>query len=376
MDRKNNGSRSRVRYAVAGLGYTSQAAVLPAFAHADNSELRALITSDPDKASELGRKYRISNIFGYGNYEEYLRSGDVDAIYIAEPNHLHREFTVRSARAGVHVLCEKPMAVTAPECEEMISVCRESGVLLMIAYRLHFEEANLEAIRIGRSGELGDLRIFNSVFSQQVVKGSVRVEQSIPAGRGTLYDMGVYCINAARYLFRDEPVEVSALSAASADERFQNIDEMTSAVLRFPEERLASFTSSFGAAPVSEYQLVGTRGSLKVHSAYEFTEPIRHTLTLGDGKPKVREFPKRDQFAQELIYFSDCIRSGREPEPSGVEGLADVRIIEALYKSAMTQTAVRLGPFEKQRYASRNQQITRPPVSELDLVHAESPSGR
>jgi glucose-fructose oxidoreductase len=366
----------KIRYAVAGLGYISQAAVLPAFAHASNSELVALITSDTEKARELGRRYRVDRIHGYDAYDECLRSGEVDAVYIALPNHMHRDFTVRAAQAGVHVLCEKPMAVTASECEEMITACKRSSVLLMIAYRLHFEEANLEAIRIGNSGELGELRIFSSVFAQQVEKGNVRVEAPLPAGGGTLYDMGIYCINAARYLFQDEPVEVTALSAAKDDDRFDNIDEMTSAVMRFPNERLAAFTSSFGAASVSEYTLLGTEGSLRMEQAYEFSEPIRQIVNRGNGKPSIKEFSKRDQFAPELVYFSDCIANGREPEPSGQEGLADVRIIEAIYKSAMTQEPVTLPRFEKHHYPSPQQRKSAPPVEEPELVHARSPSGR
>lgn len=367
---------ARIRYAVAGPGYRDPAAILPVFAHADNSEVSAVIAPDPEQAGELGRKYRVSRVYSYDNYEECLRSGDVDAVYIAVPNHLHCGFTVRAAQAGVHVLCETPMAVTTSECEEMITACRQNGVLLMIAYHLHFQEANLEAIRVGQSGQLGALRIFNSVLSQQMVKGNIRIGQSSPAGGGTLYDIGVRCIHAARCLFRDEPVEVTAFSAASADERFKNIDEMTSAVMRFPGERLASFTTSFGAAAASEYILLGTHGSLKAQFAYGYAEPVRHVLTIGDSKPKVREFSRRDQFAPLLIYFSDCIRSGREPEPSAAEGLADVRVIEAIYRSAMAQQPVRLGPFEKWRYPSTNQKISQPPVPKSDLVHAGSSSDR
>lgn len=255
----------------------------------------------------------------------------MDAVYIALPNHLHCQYTVGAARRGVHVLCEKPMAPTEEDCEHMIEAVEQNNVKLMVAYRLHFEEGNLEAIRIAQSGELGELRIFSSVFTQQVAEGNVRVAPE--PGRGTVFDMGVYCINAARYLFRGEPVEVMAFTANNGEERFRDSEEMTSAIMKFPQERLAQFTVSFGAAPVDMFSLVGTKGSLRLQPAYDYTSEIKHYLTAGGGT-KERTFPKRDQFGPELLYFADCILKNKDPEPSVEEGYIDVRIVNAIYKSA------------------------------------------
>jgi predicted dehydrogenase len=156
----------KVRYAVVGLGHISQVALLPAFKHAKNSELAALVSDDSKKRKELAKRYRLNpeSTYSYEEYEQCLKSGDVDAVYIGLPNHLHCEYTVQAARAGVHVLCEKPMAVNEKECEQMIAACEESRTKLMIAYRLHFEEANLEAVKIATSGKLGNLRIFSSTL--------------------------------------------------------------------------------------------------------------------------------------------------------------------------------------------------------------------
>jgi glucose-fructose oxidoreductase len=140
-----------------------------------------------------------------------LKSGQIDAVYVALPNHMHADFSIAAARAGVYVLCEKPMAVTETECQDMIDAARQAGVRLMIAYRLHFEEGNLEAVRTANSGQLGELRIFKSTFTQQVHEGNVRLSAS--SGGGSLEDMGIYCINAARYLFRSAPTEVFAFSS-------------------------------------------------------------------------------------------------------------------------------------------------------------------
>jgi glucose-fructose oxidoreductase len=207
----------------------------------------------------------------------------------------------------------------------------------------------------------------------QVEEGNIRLQKDL--GGGTLYDIGIYCINAARYLFQAEPVEVFAFSANSGDERFQEVDEMISATLRFPNERLASFTCSFGAADVSAYEIVGTKGRLKVDPAYEVAGELRHELTV-NGKPRKQTFSQRDQFAPELLYFSDCIIKDQDPEPSGTEGLADVRIIRALYRSTRVGHPIKLGDFEKSDRPGPEQEIRRPPVSEPDLIHATSPSGK
>lgn len=365
----------RVRYAVAGLGYIAQGAMLPAFGHArEKSELVALISDDADKLRVLGRKYRVNHQFTYQNFEAGLRDAEVDAVYIALPNHMHREYTVRAANAGVHVLCEKPMAVTEADCEEMIRACDQAGVKLMIAYRLHFDEANMRAVELVASGRLGEPRIFDSVFTMQVKEGDIRLNPREQGG-GTLYDIGIYCINAARYLFRDEPIEVMARSADNGERRFREpgVEEMTSAVLRFPGGRLATFTTSFGAADVSRLQVVGTDGDLVMDPAYEYAKPLSHRVTVG-GRSTTRRFPRRDQFAPELVHFSECVMSGEDPGPNGWEGLADVRVIRALYASADSGRAVELGPFGRSSRPDLSQEMQKPPVDKPKLVKAESPS--
>lgn len=259
--------QGKVRYAVIGLGHIAQAAVLPAFAHASrNSELAALVSDDDVKLRKLGRKYGIRARYDYAHFDECLQSG-IDALYITLPNHLHREYAERAARAGVHVLCEKPMALSETDCQAMIRAADKAGVKLMVAYRLHFEAANLSALEAVRLRKIGEPRIFDSVFTMQVQEGNIRLRRE--TGGGTLWDIGIYCINGARYLFRDEPEEVFAYTANNGEKRFREVDEMTSAILRFPRQRLASFTCSFGASDVAAYQVVGTKGDVRVDPAYE-----------------------------------------------------------------------------------------------------------
>jgi predicted dehydrogenase len=369
MSRKSN---RKIRYAVVGLGQLAQVAVLPAFKKAPNCELVAIVSDDAEKRHKIGKKYGLSHVYSYDDYEKALLP--VDAVYIVLPNHLHREYTVRAAKTGVHVLCEKPMAVTEADCEAMIDVANQNDVKLMIAYRLHFEKGNLEAMRLAETGKLGKLRIFNSEFTQQVVADNIRVTELVENGGGPVYDMGVYCVNAARYLFRAEPIEVFACSANNGESRFRKVDEMTSVTMRFPEDRLATFICSFGAADISRYSLIGTKGLLTADPAYDYTVAIKHRLTMGE-KMITRNFPKRDQFAAELIYFSDCILRGKEPEPSGLEGLADVRIVRAAYQSARTGRVVELPELPPKKRPTSQQNIHRPPHNKPKTVNVQSPSG-
>ena len=372
MNRRSKTKSNKIRYAVVGLGHIAQVAVLPAFKNATNSELVAIVSGEQEKRAKLAKKYRLEHSYKYDDYDQVL--AQVDAVYLAVPNHLHREYAVRAAQANVHVLCEKPMAVTEEDCQAMIDAANEGGMKLMIAYRLHFEAGNLEAIRLAESGTLGKPRIFTSEFAQQVTEDNPRVTESVERGGGPLYDMGVYCINAARYLFRDEPIEVFAAAANDGEKRFQKVEEMTSVVMRFPEERIATFTCSFGAADVSRYTLIGTEGLLTADPAYEYAMEIKHHLTIG-GKTKTRTFPKRDQFAPELIYFSDCILNNKEPEPSGLEGMADVRIVQAIYDSAKTGRVIELPELPAKKRPTARQEIHRPAHAKPKTVRAKSPSG-
>jgi predicted dehydrogenase len=372
---KNKSRPQRLRWAVVGQGYFAQAAVLPAFAHARrSSELVALFSDDEKKRKKLGKKYGAAHALPYESYDDLLASGEVDAVYLALPNHLHREYTVRAAAAGVHVLVEKPMAVTEAECREMIDACRNGQVKLMVAYRLHLEPANLAAVDLARRGKLGEVRYFSSVFSLPVREGNIRTGPTARGG-GPLYDVGIYCINAARYLFQAEPTEVTALVARRpGDERFSETDEQVSASLRFPGERLATFTASFGAADASWYVLVGQKGSLRLEPAYEYAEPMTLQTRLGD-KVKEKVFKKRDQVAAELEYFAECVARDREPEPSGWEGLHDVRIIEALLASAAQGKAVAVDLPDRRQRPTGKQAITRPPVPAMPaLINVEPPS--
>ena len=362
----------KIRYAVVGLGYISQIAVLPAFAHAKkNSDLTAIVSGDETKLQKLARKYKVPNTYSYEQYDECLKSGLIDAVYIALPNNMHSAYAQAAAKAGIHVLCEKPMAVNEEECKAMIDVAEHAKVKLMIAYRLHFEKGNLSAIATIQKGTIGDPRIFSSNFCQQVTEGNSRLDGELAGG--PLYDIGIYCINAARNLFQAEPSEVFAFAASSNDKRFAEVPEMSSALLRFPDDRLASFTCSFGATDRSTFEVIGTKGVLKMDPAYEMVGDLKSELTVGQRRTKAR-FAKRDQFGPELAYFSDCVINNKEPEPGGLEGLADVRVINALLESQNSGRVVKVAPVDVGKRPDMDQEIHKPAVAKPKLFKAAAPS--
>lgn len=362
----------KIRYAVVGLGHIAQVAVLPAFKSArKNSELVALVSGNPTKLKTLGRKYQVKNLFSYDEYEECLRSGLIDAVYIATPNINHRYFTELAARYGVHVLTEKPMAIGSEDGIAMVKAARKARIKMMVAYRLHFDPANLRAIEIANSGKLGDLKIFNSVFTFQVTdRKNIRLQHDM--GGGPLYDIGIYCLNAARYLFKDEPLECFAMAVSSDDPRFDEVEEMVSVTLRFPKARLANFVVSFGAAANSTYDLLGSKGTLRLEHAYDYVEDMILKTNISDRTSK-RTFKKHDQFAPELEYFSECILKDMEPEPSSEEGLLDIKVIEAIYDSIRSRRPVRIETFKKMTRPTRRQEFKKPAHRKPETVHVRGP---
>ena len=258
-----------MRFAVVGLGHIAQAAVLPAFKHArPHVELTALVSDTPAKLAKLGRRYGVKTLCSYDDARDLFSSGEIDAVYIALPNTLHAAWTIRAAEAGLHVLCEKPLATTVQDCERMIEACERNGVHLMTAYRLHFERCNLEVADIVRRKRIGEARYFDSQFSMQVKADNIRLKREL--GGGPEWDIGIYCQNAARYVFADEPTQVWATATNSGDRRFTEVPETVHVIMKFPRERIANFVCSFGAADRSRYEVVGTKGSVVVDPAFEY----------------------------------------------------------------------------------------------------------
>ena len=364
----------KVRYAAVGAGWITQEDFLPGVAHTGNSVLAALVTGDPAKAEEIAAKYDIPHTTDYAGFDALLHSGDIDAIYLATPNTLHRDFAVPALEAGIHVLCEKPMAPTEEDCRAMIDAAKRGNAKLMIAYRLHFEEGNIAAIEAVQGGKIGEPRIFSSVFCQQVSGANHRAEGALWAG--PLPDMGPYPINAVRHLFAAEPTEAFAFAHRRPEPRFAEIDEMITVVLRFPGQRVAQFTVSYGANSFGKYTVAGTKGTLEVDPGYGWDKERTLRLTIGEEDPEETSYDMVDEFGGETLYFSNCILDDCDPEPDGWEGLADVRVIKAIEESVRTGQPQKIEalPPRPQR-PNREQLVSLRAVEAGELVHAAPPEG-
>lgn len=365
-------SGRKVRYAFVGLGDIAQEAMLPGVEHTGNSSIAAFVTDDPAKAAALGKRYGVERHGGYDDFAALLASGEIDAIYLATPNWRHAEFAIPALAAGIHVLCEKPLEVSAAKCREILAAQRASTAKLMVAYRLHFEPGTLDAIGRIRAGDLGELVAASSLFGQMVDPDNHRARNGVEAG--PLLDMGPYPINALRYLFGEEPVEVvSAVASRHPECGFADLDDTFAVTLRFPQDRLAQFIVSYAMSSVGRIAVVGTKGSLALDPAFTYGEPIEQFVTI-DGKKSHEAFAATDQFGGELHYFSDCILEGRDPEPDAEEGLADLRVIDGVLAALASGRAQPLEPFERTRRIDPETQVRKlSPKKPPEPVHAKSP---
>ncbi len=322
----------QIGFAVVGLGTVARTSVLPAFAAiGGNSRLVAVVSGDRTKAQIVAREFKAA-AYHYDELRQCLQREDVNAVYIALPNSLHCDYAVEAARAGVHVLCEPPMAITADECRRMIRTCQTNRVKLMIAYRLHVRPAVVRALGLVRAGHVGIPKTFSADFTTRIEDPeNTRLQRRL--GGGTVYHLGVECIHAARSVLGAEPAQVMAMTARTSRRYGGDVDEGAVALIRFPDERLAHFHSSFGEEPRSAFTIFGEEGSIHVLNAFTPTLPS-HLVTVKRGERHEQTFEPTDEYAAVLAYFADAIREDRQPAPSGIEGLQDTRLIEAIYRSS------------------------------------------
>jgi len=371
-------SENKVRYAFVGLGDIAQEDMMPGVEHTGNSEITALVTSDDMKAALVGKKYGVDATYSYDEFADALSSGLFDAIYVATPNWRHAEFIVPSLEAGIHVLTEKPLEVSTAKCGEILHTAEESGAKLMVAYRLHFEPGTLDTIDKIRSGLIGHVHLFASTFTQFLDPANHRAHNGELAG--PVMDMGPYPVNAARYVFEDEPEEVvSAAGTKHPESGFgQDFFDTVAVTLRFPGNRLAQFNLSYFGNPADSFIAVGTNGTIQLDPAYTFGSSIRQITTIGAEKSE-QSFKNTDQFGGEMKYFSHCILNNEEPEPNAEEGLADVRVLEAILEALESGRSVPLGPVTAEsfrrdrRIDTKAQRMALRAVSTPELVHASNP---
>ncbi|HEY1536140.1 MAG TPA: Gfo/Idh/MocA family oxidoreductase, partial [Polyangiaceae bacterium] len=339
----------RLGVAVVGLGHLALQQILPAFGASQLCKVAALVTGDADKGHAVAARYGVNpkNILNYANYDRLKELAEIDLVYIALPNSMHAEFTVRAAHAGKHVLCEKPMATSVSDCQRMIAACAEAKKKLMIAYRMQYEPYNREMIRLARSGALGKLKSFVASNGQaQGDQQQWRLKKAL-AGGGALVDVGIYCLNAARYICGEEPIEVQAMQYSTpGDPRFTEVEEQVNFNLRFPSGFTASCYTSYGCHDSKRYRVMGSLGWAELDPAFPYSGQAMRTARKGDKDEAITQprLEAKNQFALELDHLADCVLTDRKPHTPGEEGMQDMKLIAAIYDAAASGATVKLAP--------------------------------
>ncbi|MGN6645279.1 MAG: Gfo/Idh/MocA family protein [Cytophaga sp.] len=341
----------RIGYAIVGLGHLALEQVLPSFGACEKSKITALVSGNRDKALTVAKQYGVSekSIYDYQNFDSIKNNPDVDVVYIILPNCMHAEFTIRSAKAGKHVLCEKPMANTVAECEQMIKACEDAKRKLMIAYRIQYEPNNTEIKKMVREETYGKVKSIVAVNGQNIGDPSQwRLNKKL-AGGGSLPDVGIYCLNTIRFLIGEEPVEVYAqITTDTADPRFKEVEDVVNFQLTFPGGLRAMCGTSYSHHQSRNYRVYAERAFFGMDPAFAYGGLQMHR-SFAQDESEIYETPKRtakNQFALEIDHMSDCVRTDKKPFTPGEEGLQDMKIIEALYLSARENRPVQLKKYE------------------------------
>jgi predicted dehydrogenase len=333
----------KLGWAIVGLGRLSINQILPAFAKCEKSKVVAFVTGSREKGEKLAARYGVNpkNIYNYQNYEALRENPEVDIVYIVLPNGMHAEYTIRAARVGKHVLTEKPMANTPKDCEEMIRAAREASRKLMVAYRVRYEPYNQALIRMCRDGELGQIKVVVCDHGFNIGDPTQwRLKKDLSGG-GSLMDIGVYALQAARYTTGEEPTEVNAMEFTDRnDVRFKEVEDTINFQLRFPSGALAQCTSSYGYAGQNRIRVIGTRGWAELEPATSYTG-LRMRMRKGNVIEE-RDLGQRDHFALEMDHLSDCVMNSKEVLTPGEEGLRDLKIMMAIYEAARAGKTVKL----------------------------------
>lgn len=333
----------KMGYAIVGLGGYATGQIMPRFARCERSRLAALVSGTPAKLERYGDEYGVprTHRYSYAQFDGIRDNPDIDIVYIVLPNSLHAEYSIRAAQAGKHVLCEKPMATTAAECEAMIAASKRAGRKLMIGYRSRFEAHNRLAIRLARDGEVGRTRLIAAEHGFAAQPGQWRLDRKL-AGGGSLMDIGIYSLNAVRYLTGEEPVALSAIESTDRrDPRFGSVEDRIDFMLRFPSGVIANCMSSYSSNH-NRYRVIGDKGWIDLEPATSYDGQKMRISKNGRTEDRKPPPQPHDQFVGQLDHLSECVAAGREPIVPGEEGLRDLRLIEAIYRSARERRHVAL----------------------------------
>ena len=333
----------RVGYAIVGLGKLSAEELIPAARTSEHAYVAALVTGEPDKGEAFARAFDLTgdDVYSYEQFEALAGREDVAAVYIVLPNSMHREYVERAAKMGKHVLCEKPLGMSAPDAQAMVDACRAAGVLLMTAYRCQYTPEHWAAREAVQGGRLGTVRVIESVHTQVEDDPTVWRLRAALAGGGPLPDIGLYSLNIIRFVLGQEPQWVFAdLHQPEGDERFAEVEERVAWMMGFPGGVVATCLTSYAAQDTSSLRVLGEKGGVLMDPAFEY-QGLKLTIEDDEGKFQP-SFPAYDQFGLELDHFAQCVRSGRQPWTPGEEGVADHVVMDAIYQSARSGQRVSL----------------------------------
>ncbi|HEV2267906.1 MAG TPA: Gfo/Idh/MocA family oxidoreductase [Steroidobacteraceae bacterium] len=326
----------KLRWCIVGLGRISMGQFMPGLPLSQSGRVTALVSGHRAKAEQQAALYdvRTSAIYSYESFDEIRHNDEIDAVYIALPNSMHAEYTIRAAQAGKHVLCEKPMATSLADCDAMIAACRKANVKLMIAYRCQYHPSHLEAIELIRTGAVGQVQAIDSAFGFNIRPGEWRLNRKM-AGGGPLVDVGIYCLNASRYLTGENPRDIKACSAViDRDGRFTQVEESDGWTMKFPSGIVASCSTSYGALMNGYFRVHASKGWIYMDGFNYSGMHLTALLASGEMLDRPDPIAAPRQFTAEADYFADCVWNNREPKTGGEEGLRDMTAIARIYQSA------------------------------------------
>ncbi len=331
--------------AVVGIGHLTMEQILPAFEQSKHARLVGLVSGDRKKAETVAAHTGIDpkRIFSYADYDKIANDPAIEAVYIVLPNHMHAEYTIRAAKAGKHVLCEKPMATSVKDCEAMIAACKAADRKLMIAYRMQYEPHARFAMKAIREKRFGITKIIEAHNGQN--QGDPN-QWRLKKGGGALMDVGIYCLNTARFFLGEEPSWVNAtVYSTPNDPRFKEVDEAVLWQMGFPSGALANLSTSMGTHRSQRMRALGDKGGwIDMDPAFPYAG-IALAVNEVHGKDESRskiDLGQKQQFALELDHFATAVRANQQPYTPGEEGMQDIRIIEAIFQSGREGKRVEL----------------------------------
>ena len=340
----------RVGFAIVGLGAYALGQIIPNLSQSRRSRLAAVVSGNADKARTVARAYGLGDrhVYSYDTFDDVAEAETVDAVYVILPNTMHRAWTERAFEAGKHVLCEKPMAVTVEDCEAMIAAAEQAGKKLMIGYRAQYDPINRRAIELVRGegddgSRIGTPRLViadhGRILDLSATRDEWRAQKEL-AGGGSLYDIGIYSLNGARYLLGEEPIEVTARYTPGSGRDEVDVEEGVVWSMQFPSGAVANCSSSYLVGQSKQMRVYGSDGEVTLDPA---TDYYARNLYLSNGNEETHiVIPNPNQFAAMLDEMAAAVQEDRAPKTPGEEGLRDVRIMQAIYESAASGRPVTL----------------------------------